>query len=107
MGGSGDTCNDIRMEPQSNIAGQYIITAFDNVASIDGMVRGRGNIMQPKSRPPPSFIFSLHLGESAVLRRHNGPILSGKWSRLNVSQPFDYIIKFRQDKARRKRISYM
>ena len=48
MGGSGDTYNDIRMEPQSNIAGQYIITAFDNVASIDGdgMVRGRGNATQ-------------------------------------------------------------
>ena len=46
MGGSGDTCNDVRMEPQSNIAGQYIITAFDNVASIDGMVRGRGNATQ-------------------------------------------------------------
>ena len=45
MGGSGDTCNDIRMEPQSNIAGQYIITAFDNVASIDGdgMVRAAGS----------------------------------------------------------------
>ena len=42
-------------------------------------------VMQPKSRPPPSFIFSLHLGESAVLRRHNGPILSGKWSRHHVS----------------------
>ena len=59
MGGSGDTCNDIRMEPQSNIAGQYIITAFDNVASIDGMVRGRGNATQVTA--PPSFIFSLHL----------------------------------------------
>lgn len=109
MGGSGDTYNDIRMEPQSNIAGQYIITAFDNVASIDGRCGCGIGVMQPKSRPPPSFIFRLHLGESAVLRRHNGPILSGKWSRHHVSMKITNLlttVTVDQNFAKTRRINY-
>lgn len=65
--------------------------------------------MQPKSRPPPSFIFRLHLGESAVLRRHNGPILSGKWSRHHVSMKIINLltsVTVDQNFAKTRRINY-
>ena len=65
--------------------------------------------MQPKSRPPPSFIFRLHLGESAVLRRHNGPILSGKWSRHHVSIKITNLlttVTVDQNFAKTRRINY-
>ena len=65
--------------------------------------------MQPKSRPPPSFIFRLHLGESAVLRRHNGPIFSGKWSRHHVSMKITNLlttVTVDQNFAKTRRINY-